>query len=199
MTAIELARENVDRAYDLFGKLESAWELENVSRNAALLAERYGVVDQFNLLASQLIAEKNAEDLSKAAAFWTARRLYSTHDDGGMTVAAQELELENAVRGTAIDAETAELVARLRGPAPVVAAPADEEEDIHEPTPLGDLIDRDEDFIRAEYKRFYSTGERKLFMAHYNLAIEDGHPKLASLQYAHTVVIRQRIQRGGGR
>lgn len=182
------ARENVERADELLGKEPQPWERENFIRNAEILAAKYGVTEQWAQLAAALMAEKNDEAMAKMAAFWTARRLYAPGDDGGMAQAAAELDVENAANLAALEAE--EGFRPEQSVDTVAQAPEG-------PAPLGEVLDRTEAFIRDAYQNSYSTGERNLFKAHFALAQEEGHEKLPSLQYAHTVVMQDRTRRSG--
>ena len=185
MKGLAAARENVERADDLLGKEPQPWEKANFIRNAEILAAKYGVTEQWAQLAAALMAEKNDEAMAKMAAFWTARRLYAPSDDGGMAQAADELGVENAANLAALEAEEG-----FRPEQSIVTVAPEPEG----PAPLGDVLDRTEDFIRDAYKQSYSTGERKLFTTHFALAQEEGHEKLPSLQYAHTVVMQERTR-----
>lgn len=188
MIGLAAARENVERADDLLGKEPQPWEKANFIRNAEILAAKYGVTEQWTQLAAALMAEKNDEAMAKMAAFWTARRLYAPDHDGGMAQAGAELEVENTENLAALEKE--------EGFEPMAPPPAPEPSG---PAPLGEVLDRTEDFIRDAYKVSYSTGDRKMFNAHFALAQEEGHEKLPSLQYAHTVVMQERTRAANSR
>lgn len=188
MIGLAAARENVERADDLLGKEPQPWEKANFIRNAEILAAKYGVTEQWTQLSAALMAEKNDEAMAKMAAFWTARRLYAPDHDGGMVQAGAELDVENAANLAALEAEEG-----FRPEQSIVTVAPDHEG----PAPLGEVLDRTEEFIRDAYKTSYSTGERKLFKAHFALAQEEGHERLPSLQYAHTVVMQDRTRRSG--
>jgi hypothetical protein len=102
--ATSYARMRLAMAFELLGDCK-AQERASFANSAELLAEKYGVTEQWRLIASDLTSTGRPVVESKMAAFWAAHRFYAPENDGGMQAAADALAEENARRGAELDEE----------------------------------------------------------------------------------------------
>ena len=114
MNPTSYARENLAMAFELLGDC-NAQERASFENSAALLAEKYEITEQWNLIASDLISTGRPVVESKMAAFWAARRFYAPENDGGMQAAADALAEENARIGAELDEEEFQFRKDLEG------------------------------------------------------------------------------------
>lgn len=190
LNPLDYARSKILTARNLLGP-EPASDCYN--RSADELAAKYNVVPQFAEMASALIAEGEDGTEARMSAFWAARRFFAPDDDGGMMEAANELAMQNEIDGAELDAEMYALVAEIEA-GKVEPEPVKAEYECPVEIVLPSVLDRTEDFIRREYREFYTLDERKHFNAHLELALEMGLDKTWCVQHAHTQVIERRMR-----
>lgn len=104
MNPTSYAREKLAMAFDLVGD-SGPQDRANFEQSCSDLAERYGITEQWNLIASDLISTGRPVVESKMAAFWAARRFYAPENDGWMQEAADALAEANARIGAELDEE----------------------------------------------------------------------------------------------
>lgn len=213
------------RAAELIGEA-TVDELALWCDSAGALAERHGVEAQYTELAGELLSLGEPAAPARIAAFWAARRVYGvdervTSELDGPTDAeldAQRLAFEAdreeaetrrfyreefpalaAARGQRVEDSPAwQIYGGAVGEGPSVVASTFRMERTFELHELPKLVQVDwpADRIRDEYRRFWSTAERRFWDGEYQAAKPHAADELEAARFATRRVLDRRVESG---
>lgn len=218
--AVKYACKLLPKAVELVGDA-SATDRAQFATVAERLADEHGVTEPFLELAAMLIADGFPEVPSRLAAYWAARRFYGIDQrvaeelSGG---AVSEFEIAVQQKAFTADREEAETRRFYREDFPAIAAARGQRcEDSRAwrmftdnvtggvavvplvPPAVGELqplVDWPAEQIRNEYRRFWSTAERRFWDGEYQAAKLRAADELEAARYATRRVLDRRITIG---